>query len=344
MSGFHKILILQTAFAGDLILATPLARGVKDAFKGSEVHFLVIPETAVLLKHNPFIDKIWTYDKRRYEKGIGPFLKLMRRLSNERFDLAIVPHRSLRSALLVFGARIPRRVGFDKSAGAVFFTDVVPYLKNLHEVERNFKLIQALGWNGNIFPPELFPGPEEKEEIDRFLAEARIKTGKALLAVAPGSVWPTKRWPAERFAAVVNEFWEKWKIRSVLIGGKNDVTLGEKIVKKTGKRILNAVGRFSLLASAELISRCRVILTNDSAPLHLAVAVGTPVVAIFGPTVPSFGFAPYGKGHTVIEKKLRCRPCSIHGSKKCPKGHFRCMRDISTEEVTQALKRYFING
>jgi len=342
LSGFRKILVLQTAFAGDLILAAPLARGVKEVFKESEVHFLVIPETAVLLKHNPFVDKVWIYDKKRSEKGIGSFLRLMRKLSKEEFDLAIVPHRSLRSALLVFGARIPRRVGFDRSTGAVFFTDVVPYFKNLHEVERNFKLPQVLGWSGDISPPELFPGAEEREEVDRFFDEAGIKPGENLLAVAPGSVWPTKRWPAERFASVIDESWKKWKIRSVLIGGKSDVTLGQRIVRETGDTIVNAMGRFSLLASAELISRCRVILTNDSAPLHLAIGVGTPVVAIFGPTVPSFGFAPYGNGHTVIEKELECRPCSIHGGKKCPRGHFRCMKDISVEEVTQALKKYFI--
>ena len=341
MKNFRKILVLQTAFAGDLILAAPLARGIKDAFKESEVHFLVIPETAVLLKHNPFVDKVWIYDKRGSEKGIGPFLRLMRKLSHEEFDLAVVPHRSLRSALLVFGARIPRRVGFDKSAGSIFFTDIVPYIKNLHEVERNFKLIKILGWDGDIFPPELFPGAEEREEVDRFFDEAGIKSGEDLLAVAPGSVWPTKRWLPERFASVINEFWKKQKIRSVLIGGKSDVILGKKIVSEAGKAALNGIGKFSLLGSAELIRRCRVILTNDSAPLHLGVAVGTPVVAIFGPTVPLFGFAPYGNGNTIIEKELECRPCSIHGGKKCPKGHFRCMRDISVEEVTKTLEKYF---
>ena len=334
-----KILILQTAFAGDVVLAAPLAEGLKGAHPEAEVHFLVIPETAVLLKNNPFIRKVWTYDKGGSERGVSSFFRLVRKLRREGFNLAVVPHRSLRSALLVRWAGIPRRIGFRNSAGAVFFTDLVPYPKNVHEVERNFRLIQSTGWK-EIIPPRLYPGAEEVEAVDRFLEETGIVSERNFVAVAPGSVWPTKRWVPEGFAGAAKTLWERHHIRSILIGGEEDADLGNGMVEKCGAGVVSAIGKLSLLASAELIRRCRVILTNDSAPLHLAAAVGTPVVAVFGPTVPAFGFGPYGDGHTIVERKLPCRPCGVHGGRKCAEQHFRCMKDISVEEVLQALEGY----
>lgn len=337
---FQKILILQTAFTGDVVLAIPLARAAKEAFPQAEVHFLVRPDIAVLLKHNPFIDKVWTYDKRRSEKGMGAFLRQTKMLRKTGFDLALIPHRSIRSAMLVWGAKIPRRIGFHRSGGAFLFTDIVPYPTDIHEIERNLKLLQVLGWNGKIPRPEIFPGPDEKREIKRFFDEMRIEIDQPIVAVAPGSVWPTKRWLPERFAEVTTKIWEKWGIHSILVGGKEDTALANEVMEKGGEGTANAVARFSLLASAELISRSKVLMSNDSAPLHLAVAVNTPVVAIFGPTVPIFGFAPYGTGNKVIQKNLECRPCSIHGGQRCPKKHFRCMREISSSEVLRTLEDY----
>lgn len=331
-------MILQTAFAGDVILTTPLVRRIKEIFPKAEIHFLVKPDTSTLLHNNPYIDALYTYDKRGSERGIGALWKWMVKLRKEHFDIALIPHRSIRSALLVWGAHIPRRIGFCRSAGSFLFTDVVPYLNEVHEVERNLQLLQVFGENQNVLSPELYPGSEEKKEVDRFFNEMNIEADEKVLAIAPGSVWFTKRWLPEGFAEVARQVWRKWGIRSILVGGKEDEDLAEQIINQQNRFIVNGVGRFSLLASAELIRRCCTILTNDSAPLHLAVAVGTPAVAIFGPTIPSFGFAPYGDHHQVIEKNLDCRPCAIHGGKKCPEGHFRCMKDVSPDEVIEVLK------
>ncbi len=342
VNAYHKILIIQTAFAGDVVLATPFARGVKQIFPEAKVHFLVKPDTSDLLKNNPYIDTIYTYDKRGLERGAGALLKWIGKLRKEHFDAAFVPHRSLRSALLVWGAQIPRRVGFHRSAGSFLFTDVVPYLNEIHEVERNLRLLRIFSENEMNFQPELYPGPEEKKAVDAFLQEMKIKPDEKVLAIAPGSVWFTKRWPFQGFGETAGQVWRKRGIRSILIGGKEDHNLASQITGKRNPFIVNGMGRFSLLESAELIRRCCAILTNDSAPLHLAVAVGTPVVAIFGPTVPSFGFAPYGEKHQVVQKELDCRPCAIHGGQKCPEGHFRCMKDITSDEVVQMLERYFV--
>ena len=328
---------MQTAYAGDVVLVTPLAMAVSRYFHEVEVHFLVNPDASVLLKNNPSINRIWIYDKRGEERGIRSFFQWIQNLKQEHFDVALIPHRSIRSALMIYFAGIPRRIGFDRSTGSSLFTDVVKYSQDLHEVERNLSLLHVLGWNGDIPCPKLYPGHEEKNIVDRFFKMSNLSDGLPVLAVSPGSVWPTKRWPPKRFAEVIRHYYENLNIPSILIGGQKDQTLADEIVDICQGKVHNTVGQFSLLASAELIRRCRAIVCNDSAPLHLAVAVGTPAVAIFGPTTPQFGFYPWGEGHFIIQKELTCRPCSIHGGKQCPEKHFRCMIGISTVEVIQAL-------
>lgn len=340
---FQKILVLQTAFPGDVVLTIPLARAAKQLFPEMSIHFLVTPESGVLLKNHPDIDRVWFFDKRGQDKHFGSLLKLAKRLKDESFELVLVPHRSIRSALLVWLAGIPRRIGFNRSTGAFLLTDVVRYPADIHEIERNLKLLEMLGWQGESPKPELYPGPEEKMSVENFLREHGIRPDEILVAAAPGSVWPTKRWLVERFAEVARILWQKKHVRTVLIGGPSDRDLAETITRLSSEAIINAIDRFSLLGSAELIRRCRVILTNDSAPLHLAVGVDTPVVAIFGPTLPRFGFTPFGSRHTIIEKEVVCRPCGIHGGRRCPKGHFQCMKAISSEEVAQTLFRYLDN-
>ncbi len=340
MNNYHKILISQTAFAGDVILTTPLIRGVRQVFPEAEIHLFVKPDTSDLLKNNPRVQKIHLYDKRGSEKGPTALLRWIWILRKEHFDIAFVPHRSLRSAVLVWGARIPRRIGFHRSAGSFLFTDVVPYLNGIHEVDRNLQLLRVFEKNESKFQPELYPGPEEQKEVDCFFSKMGIESDQKILAMAPGSIWSTKRWLPEGFAEVARQIWRKWGVRSVLIGGEGDEHLASQIANQQDECIVNAAGKLSLLASAELIRRCSAIVTNDSAPLHLAVAVGTPVVAIFGPTVPAFGFAPYGEDHQIVQKDLDCRPCAIHGGNKCPKGHFRCMKDVTPEQVVQVLEQY----
>ncbi|RKY81240.1 ADP-heptose--LPS heptosyltransferase, partial [candidate division KSB1 bacterium] len=260
--------------------------------------------------------------------------------TDEQFDTAIVPHRSFRSAFIVKAAKIPVRIGFDKSAGSYFFNRIVKYSSSSHEVERNFSLLQNLGWDGKVYAPVLYPGEAERRKAEIFLGESGVSPRQQLLAVAPGSVWFTKRWPIEYFADTVQKLCKNFNIKTILIGGEKDRRLGDYIVSVSDGEAVNAMGKLSLLESAEVIRRCRVTLTNDSAPLHLSVAVGTPVVALFGPTTPDFGFYPWGSGHTVLYKNVDCSPCGIHGSRKCPKKHFKCMRTIMPEQVVEAVRKY----
>ncbi|MCK4590291.1 MAG: lipopolysaccharide heptosyltransferase II [Candidatus Latescibacteria bacterium] len=335
-----KILVIQTAFIGDLVLTTPLVRAIRRGFPYARISVLAIPQTADLLVGNPHIDDVILYDKRGKERGIRAFLKLGNRLRKEHFDLAIVPHRSFRSALLTALSGIRQRIGFNTSIGAFLFTHRAFYRKDVHEIERNLDLLLPFGIYLEDKNPEIFPSPQDQEWVAEFLWRNEIQASHRLVAIAPGSVWPTKCWLPERFTEVARLLFKKFGTMTVLIGGVADRQLCQQIAKALPSGVgAVAAGQMSLRQSAALLERCTLLLSNDSAPVHLAAAMKTPVVAIFGPTVPAFGFAPWGEGNTVVQKQLKCRPCGIHGGGKCPRGHFQCMKGISPEQVFREICR-----
>ncbi len=337
-NSIRKILIIQTAFIGDVILATPLIRAAKSSFPQAQVHAMVIPAAANLLQTNPYLDRLIVYDKRGSEAGLGGLWRMARKMRSEGYDGVFVPHRSLRSAVIAKATGAKWRVGFDTSAGVLLLTQKVPYVQSIHEVDRNLSLIEALGISTTDRKPEVFSDDEDVAAIDSLLA-GHGAVGNDLIAVAPGSVWTTKRWPAEYFKTLVSRLIEEG-LCVCLIGGKADDELCRSIAAGLGDQVLNVCGRLSLRRSAELLRRCRVLVSNDSAPQHLAAAVGTPVITIFGSTVPAFGFYPYGANNTVVEHNLSCRPCGIHGKNRCPIGTFDCMRMISPERIYRSVLKY----
>jgi len=302
---------------------------------------MVIPSTANLLENNPNIDKIIVYDKRGRDRGLVSLIKMSNIIRREGYDLALIPHRSLRSALIPFLARVHHRIGFNTSAGALLLTQRVAYRRDLHEVERNLKLLSPFGLKAKGSKPEIYPDDQDVKLVDSLLTDWEVTSEDLLVGIAPGSVWATKRWLKERFTQLAEKLTRENSVKVILIGGKGDRDLCEQISEKIGRGVFNSAGRLTLRQSAELIRRCRALVTNDTAPMHLASAVGTRVVAIFGPTVPEFGFYPYGDGHVIIQRELPCRPCGIHGGKKCPQKHFDCMRKISVEEVYKAVTEDF---
>ncbi len=333
----RSVLIVQTAFPGDVVLCTPLVRATRKSLAKGRVTFLSTPTAANLLETNPHIDELIVYDKGGREAGPGAFWRLARRLRQRRFDLALLPHRSFRTALLAWAAGIPVRVGFAKAAGALLYTHRVPYERTRHEVERDLALLEAAGGAPNGLQPEVFPAHFDQSRVDELLRE--VGPEEPLLALAPGSVWPTKRWIARGFAKVGRMAVEKLGATVVLLGGPEDRTLTAEIAAAIGRRVVDAAGRLTFRQSAELLRRCRLLLCNDSAPLHLGVAMGTHVVAIFGPTVTDFGFGPIGQGHAVVQRELRCRPCGIHGGRSCPIGTHECMTTITATEVFDQVQK-----
>lgn len=337
-SGPRNILVIQTAFLGDLILTLPLIQGLAEAFPDGRIAVLAIPSTNEILCNHPAVGDRLVFDKRGRDRGWRGLLRMARQLRQEGFDTALVPHRSLRSALLAALAGIPRRVGFDTSAGSFLLTDRVRRDRSVPEIERNLSLLGALGLQPAGGPTRIYPGRDHRRRAQAFLDRHWDTPPEDLIGVAPGSVWPTKRWLPEGYAEVIRQLWEKDGRSVVIFGGVEDGPLCRQIAQQSGVRVPVAAGELSALAAAALMERCRLVVSNDSAAAHLAAAAGRPVVSIFGPTVPAFGFAPVGGGHIVLEADLDCRPCGIHGGHRCPRGTFACMRAITPEAVLEAVR------
>jgi len=333
----EKILIIQTAFIGDVVLMSPLIRASRDLFPQALIDTLVMPAAANILENNPALHRVIIYDKRGRDAGVRPLLALAGKLRREGYDLVLVPHRSLRSALLAWRTRAALRVGFTNSSASFLFTHRVFYDRNRHEVERNLALLAALGREPGQVRPEIVPDETDRRIVDQMLTGLG-EEDKPLMAIAPGSIWATKRWPAGSYRRLAELAMEAgWNL--VWIGSERDRTLCAEISEGLPGAWINSAGQLSLRQSAELIRRAKVLVSNDSAPLHLASAMGTAAVALFGPTVPEFGFAPLSEGSVIVQIELPCRPCSIHGGKSCPIGTHECMTGISPDKVFAEMRR-----
>ncbi len=332
-----KILLIQTAFLGDAVLTTPLAGALHERFPDSHISVLCTPEVRDVFERHPAVAEVILFDKRGKEKSLVAQWALVQKLKANKFDLAVIPHRSVKSALFAWIARIPRRVGFSASQGRLFLTDIVPFQWGVHDVDRNLALLNVFGVQNPSGELWLKPEPAALERVNERLREAGVSPKDKLVGVNPGSVWATKRWLPDGFAAVADHLIQDGA-KVVFIGGPKDKDAMAQVLTFMKEKPINWVGETTLKELIATVSRCQAFLTNDSGPLHIAVASQIPTVAIFGPTTKELGFFPYGLGHTVIEKDLDCRPCGLHGADQCPLGHFHCMKYITPDEVYAAVK------
>ena len=340
-----KILIFQTAFLGDVILTLPLLQVLKRNFPNSEIDFVTTPRASEIIKTHPAVNRVILFDKKNEQKGWKGVFKLANKLRKENYEIVFSPHRSFRTSILLFISNIPKRISFDKSSFSFLYTDLVFYDNSKHEVERNLSLLEKIGITiSNKEIPKIGILKTHKEKIDKIILENSI--GKKIICIAPGSIWNTKRWTPENFAKTIELISQNFNNYTfILIGANEDETLCEQIISQSNNSsAINLAGKLSLIESAELISRAEFLISNDSAPLHIGVAVETKVVAIFGPTVTNFGFAPYGNNHLVIENKnLKCRPCSKHGGDSCPIKTFECMLSLTPEKIFSEIKFFLKN-
>lgn len=315
-------------------MAIPLIELLKEKFPGAGIDILLRPEARNLIETNPDLGEYIVFDKHKTHRGFGGLRTMIRRLADKKYDLCITPHRSWRSAYLTLKTKAPKRIGFDRSAWKGAYTDIVPYYQSDHEIERNLSLLKPLAIHSRIRRPKIYPSAEDKQYAESCLNF----TGNKMVALAPGSIWPTKRWPASYFSELAGLLNEKGYY-VVLIGGKDDYPLCE-FISDNGRQGQNLAGYLSLRQTCHILTLCSCLVTNDSAPLHLGTAAGIPVIAIFGPTVPEFGFSPIGTVDGVIELKgLQCRPCGMHGHRKCPVKTFACMEQVTPGMVWQEIQQ-----
>jgi heptosyltransferase-2 len=310
-------------------------------FPGVKIDFLTIPKSRNLLESNPNLNNLIIFDKRGKDKGVRGLIRIGNVLKNNYYDVCITPHRSLRSAFLSWMTKADIRIGFNRTTWQGAFTHLVTYESKIHETDRNLSLLSILGLNKQNILPTLYSTENERIKVETLLRNLDRVKYPSLFAVAPGSIWPTKRWPEDYYKKFCHLVGGNGLI-ILLVGGPEDHDICQRIASHN-TNVISMAGKLSLCETYYLLSKCSGILTNDSAPLHLGMAAKINVFSIFGPTVPEFGFAPFGQNSKVFENRdLACRPCSIHGSKKCPIKTFECMEslnpDIIASQVLSTLK------
>ncbi|HEY2989797.1 MAG TPA: lipopolysaccharide heptosyltransferase II [Candidatus Binatia bacterium] len=346
MTNTEKILVVQTSFLGDLVLTTPLLAEIRRRFPAAHLAVLCRPRGKDILQGNSDVDEIITYDKRREDGRRTPLRRMVKELRRRRFTLAFSPHKSFRSALLLFLAGIPRRIGFRQSAGWFFFHQRVNRDPTRHDVERTLSLLEPLGVDvrdcAHSLRVESVPGAQQA--VARLFHSLGIDGKKLVIGVNPGAVWATKRWTPEGYAELIGRLKHKYDCQVVLFGGPDDRAIVEKIMALSDNAGVSLAGRIGLSELAAAVERCQLFITNDSGPMHVAVARGVPVVAIFCATTPALGFYPYAANAVVVEKELFCRPCGTHGGRRCPLGTEDCMRLIKAEHVMLGVERLIERG
>jgi heptosyltransferase-2 len=333
------LLVAQTSFLGDVVLTTPLLSALRRRLAPRRLAVLVRPEAVALVAGHPDVDDVLVDDKRGRDRGARGLVRTIGRLRRERFDVAVSPHRSARTALALAGARIPHRVGFAGRAGSALYHVRVARDPARHDVLRNLALVEPFG--GPTATPALHV-PVSPEAARR--AAALLPAGRGpLVGLAPGSVWATKRWTPAGFAAVLAAL-VRDGARAVLLGAPEETALAEAIRRESGVAATVLAGRTDVATLVAAIDRLDVLVANDSAPMHVACARGVPVVAVFCATTPALGYGPWGPRATVVGVDLACRPCARHGGPRCPRGTEDCMRLVTPAAVLAAARAALAAG
>lgn len=327
----YKFLVIQTAFTGDVVLATAIVEKLRQHFPGSQIDFLLRRGNEGLLKGHPYVTNLHVWNKQQKKKR--NLLRMALKVRSERYTHVINLHRFATSGLITAFSGARHRIGFDKNPLSGFFTKKVkhiisePYSPNpVHEVQRNQSLIADITDSTFAFP-KLYPSKEDYETIRQY-------NSKPYICIAPSSVWFTKQFPAEKWIGLINMLPQNHPV--YILGAPSDTELGKQIANAavhTG--VFNLCGKLNFLQSAALMQGAVMNYANDSAPLHFASAMDAPVTAVFCSTVPAFGFGPLRDNARLVEigERLYCRPCGLHGHKACPEGHFRCAHEITNDQL-----------
>lgn len=337
-SGSGKIITIQTAFLGDVILTTPLLRAVRNCFPQAKLGAVVLPQFEEIV--SPFVDQIFTFDKRSRDNIDVNWKKLIEQLKSEQFDVALIPHRSVRSAMTAKRAGIAVRIGFNRGAGSRLHSHRVAYEYNLYEGLRNLELLRPLANVDDSGLPELIPTDENRAKVCGMLDEIGL-TGKDFVVIAPGSVWLTKRWAKEYYIELVSLIKWRYGMPVLAIGGGEDAELCGEILSD---QKYNFAGKLSILESAVLVSNSRLLISGDTAPAHIATAVNCRQIIVFGSTTPRFGFAPQSELCRTVGVDLWCRPCTNHGKNRCPTGTLTCMTMVTPKLVVEYIEDWLEDG
>jgi heptosyltransferase-2 len=326
-----KILLIQTAFTGDVVLATPVAEKLHKFFPDAQIDFLVRKGNESLLAGHPFIRNVFVFDKKK--RKLKNIFALLRKVRKEKYDVVVNMHRFASSGIIAGFSKAKERIGFDKNPFSFRYTKKITHEigNGKHEVRRNLDLIAHLT-DDKTERPKLYPA-----DADRKIISFHLNSGP-FVCMAPTSVWFTKQWAKEKWIELIRMIPSAYRI--YLLGGPGDKKLCDEILKTAGREnVANLAGQLSFLQSAALMEKAKMNYVNDSAPMHFCSAMNAPVKAIYCSTIPAFGFGPLSDDSRIIEteEKLTCRPCGLHGHEECPEVHFKCALTIDVKKVMGEL-------
>ena len=332
LTGIRKILCLELRYIGDLLFTTTAIRAIKENFPSAELSLLMQRGYQDVMAENPYIDRLILYAK---ETGLPGFLKMVRRVRNEDFDLVVNFHHSWRCILLTALSKGRFKVGYNlRGQGFFLDTKLTPAYETgepKHEVDSHLDLVETIGINKDgDRDPQMWITEQGRAVATDFLRRNGIGEDDLIIGLNAGGSWPTKRWPEQRFASLGDRLIKDFGAKVIVFGGAQDVSLVQGI--KTCMREDPIVAETDLRQLAALAERCRLFISGDSGPIHVAAAMNTPTVAIFGPSDPR-KYAPYGMGHLVVRKDLPCSPCGKH---RCETHD--CMMLITVEDILDAVR------
>lgn len=330
-NSLKNILIVNLSLIGDVLLSTPVIKNVKLKYPEASIRFLTIPWSREVIENNPHVSEIIVYDKHKVDKGWNGLIRISRILSKYSFDLSIIINKSFGSALICFLAKIPYRIGYASEGRSWLLSKNIKYNEDLHIAENHIRLLSLLNIKNYDRRTEFFFTQRDSEYIDNLLHKSGIKN-KPLIAINPSASWETKKWGVEKFIRLANIIKAKLDVDIAFIGSKMDEKVVNDVISGLDFECLNLLNKTSLSQLGAFLSRCKLFITNDSGPMHLATAVGTPIVAIFGPTSP-LKCGPFYGNSINIQSEVKCINCY---KKECKS--LECMNSISVERVFDAVK------
>ena len=328
MTMVSSVAVMQTAFIGDVLLTLPLLKALRIALPDASLSLITTPAGAEVVAGVDFIDRVLAFDKRGEHRSTPGMRTLAQQLGP--VDALIVPHKSVRTLRLVRMIKAPFVVTYDDAWTKYAATVKVPYPIDRHDADRHFALLRGLlpatAWCKEQLVPITLADTE-----DDTIAREHVRDLGTYVVLAPGSAWPTKQWPLDSMQELAS---------TIVSDGRRVVVVGDASVngRLSGPGITDLAGALTMRQSAAVIAGSEALVSNDSAPLHIASLQNVPAVAIFGPTTPAFGFGPFSDRHAVVELDLACRPCSPHGTVACPIGTHACMKGIGVDAVMHALR------
>ncbi len=328
----HKFLIIQTAFIGDVVLATALIEKLHDHFPDAQIDFLLRKGNEQLLTDHPFLHEILIWNKKQNKQK--NLLRMLKRIRGNRYDKIINVQRFFATGILTAFSGAKETIGFDKNPLSFLFTKKIKHQvggeQSAHETVRNLELIRDFT-DETKYKPKLYPSAADFSAVDSLIHSAFV-------TLSPASVWFTKQFPASQWISFIKNIPEYFAI--YLLGGPGDAALCESIRSSCNRGGIEVLaGSLTFLKSAALMSRASMNYVNDSAPMHFASAMNAPVTAIYCSTVPEFGFGPLSDVRHIVEidHPIYCRPCGLHGYAACPEGHFKCALEIKQERLIKTL-------